>query len=65
VPGAVDPHTCSHEALELGFDHLGGPARQCPGCGVWFIEEYEESFDGEEENCWFSLVEVPAPQTET
>ncbi len=56
---------CSHDKLELGFDHLNGEARQCPDCGVWFVEEYEESFDGEEESYWFWLAEVPAPTEAT
>ena len=33
VPADAD---CSHDKLELGFDHLNGEARQCPDCGVWF-----------------------------
>ena len=65
MPPGADPQSCSHEALERGFDHLCAPPRRCPDCGLWLEEEYEESFDGEDEQCWFWLKEVPAPQTET
>ena len=57
--------SCAHDKLTLGFDELNEPPRQCPDCWAWFqVEyevEYEESFDGEDETCWFSLIEVPAP----
>jgi hypothetical protein len=56
----IDPSSCSHEKMELGFEFLCAPARQCPDCGAWLDEEYEESFDGEEESCWFWLKEVSA-----
>lgn len=53
--------TCDHERVPQGYEHLNEPPRQCPDCQAWLDQQYEESFDGEDESQWFWLEEVPAP----
>ena len=57
----ADPETCSHQNVQQGLEFLNEPARQCPDCGTWLEQDYEESFDGEEEiiSFWLNAVDPP------
>lgn len=46
-------NSCDGE-IELGFDQLGGTAT-CPVCGAVYEVEYDETWDGEDEHCYFWL----------
>jgi len=58
----VDPDRCSHRLLPEGYDFLCEPPRQCPECGLWLDAEYDESWDGEEEQQHFWLTPTSPPE---
>lgn len=48
---------CEKESgIDLGFDVLGKDDLLCASCGTALEVEYEESWDGEDEHCYFWLV---------
>jgi len=57
---ASDTRMCAHPMLldRLNYEHLCEPPVECPDCHQMIEVEYEESFDGEDEQQFFWLQVV-------